>query len=386
MPVNFEYTPNRRNPYTLNKWTAYPKDVLPMWVADMDFPSPQPILRALHKQLKQGVLGYELPSKGLYEVVAQRMEKLYGWAVSPEMIVAVPGVNSGYNVAARTFCTPQRGYLIQPPVYNEFHETQKKTGMPQVEAPLEGKVEGRWIRYEVNFDAFEKQAGKSAMFLLCNPHNPVGQIYSPSELKRMAEICIRNDVLIVSDEIHSELLLDGAKFQPLASLSREIAAHSITFISASKTFNVPGLFSAFAIIPNKKIRKQYQETVFKMGLHLASPGLTAARVAYAGKADAWLRALRKHLTSNRDFALEYIEKYLPGIRTTKPDATYLLWLDCSELKLRQSPFEFFLKRAKVALSDGGKFGKGSEKFVRLNFGTSRNILQQGLDRMRRALK
>lgn len=386
MAYNFDQIIERRNPNVVNKWTYYPNDVLPMWIADMDFASPPPILRALHKQLEQGVLGYEFPSTALYETIAARMEKLYRWTVSPDMIVAIPGVNSGYNVAARTFCAPDRGYLIQTPVYIEFHETQKKTDVPQVEAPLEKKVEGNRIRYEIDFDAFESQAGKAAMFLLCHPHNPVGHIYSRSELRRLAEICIRKDVLIVSDEIHSELLLGGAKFQPLASLSRETAEHSITLISASKTFNVPGLFNAFAIIPNKRIRERYQETVFRMGLHLASPGLTAARVAYSGKADIWLRALRKYLTANRDFVLEYVEKHLPGIRTTRPDATYLIWLDCSELKLGQSPFEFFLKQGKVALSDGGKFGKGSEEFVRLNFGTSRALLKQGLDRMHKAFK
>lgn len=386
MPFNFDHAPNRRNSNTLNKWTWYPKDVLPMWIADMDFTSPPPILRTLRTQLEHGVLGYEFPSTALYETIAARMEKLYRWTVSPDMIVGVPGVNSGYNVAVRTFCTPGKGYLIQTPVYNEFHETQKKTDVPQIEAPLEKKVEGNRIRYEINFDAFERRAGKASVFLLCNPHNPVGHIYSRSELRRLAEICIRNDMLIVSDEIHSELLLGGAKFQPLAALSREIADHTITLISASKTFNVPGLFSAFAIIPNKTIRERYQQTVFKMGLHLASPGLAAAHVAYSGKADLWLRELRQYLTANRDFVLEYAEKYLPGIRTTRPDATYLIWLDCSELKLGESPFEFFLKRGKVALSDGGRFGRGSEEFVRLNFGTSRALLKQGLDRMRKALR
>lgn len=310
---------------------------------------------------------------------------LYCWDVSPDMIVAIPGVNSGYNVAARTFCTPRKGYLIQTPVYNEFQETQKKTGVPQIEAPLAKKVEGNRIRYEIDFDAFKRGAGKAAMFLLCSPHNPVGHVYSRAELKRMAEICIENDVLIVSDEIHSELLLGGAKFQPMATLSREIANRTITLISASKTFNVPGLFSAFAIIPNRKMRDLYQATVFKMGLHVASPGLTAARVAYSGECDLWLKALRKYLTANRDFISEYAGRNLPGMRTTNPDATYLMWLDCSELKLKQSPYEFFLKEAKVGLSDGGKFGRGNEQLVRLNFGTSHKLLKQGLDRMRKAL-
>lgn len=386
MAYNFDNVPNRRYPNVSNKWTLYPKDVLPMWIADMDFPSPPPILAALQKQIEHGVLGYELASNALHETIAMRMEKLYNWKVSPDMIVTIPGVNVGYNAAARTFCTSRKGYLIQTPVYNEFHEAQLKTGMPQVEAPLEKKVEGNRIRYEVDFDAFARSAKKVNMLLLCSPHNPVGRVYSRAELKRMAEVCVENEVLIVADEIHSELLLGGTKFQPMATLSREFANHVITLISASKAFNVPGLFCAFAIVPNKKMRERYKETVYKMGLHVASPGLTAARVAYSGKCDAWLKALRKYLTANRDFLLEYVRERVPGVRVTKPDATYLAWLDCSELKLKPSPYEFFLKEAKVAFSDGGKFGKGSGQFVRLNFGTSRRTLEEGLSRMRKALK
>lgn len=386
MPYNFDNVPKRRDPNAANKWTLYPKDVLPLWIADMDFPSPPSILDALRKQVEHGVLGYEDPPKALLETVAARMEKLYNWDVSAEMIVAIPGVNVGYNAAARTFCTPRRGYLIQTPVYNEFHEAKLKTGVPQVEAPLGKKVEGNWISYEIDFDAFARSVKKVNMFLLCSPHNPVGRVYSRTELKRMAEVCIGNDVLIVADEIHSELLLSGAEFQPMAAISREIANHSITLVSASKAFNVPGLFCAFAIIPNKKMRERYKETVFKMGLHVASPGLTAARVAYSGKCDAWLNELRKYLTTNRDFLLEYVLEFMHGVRVTIPQATYLAWLDFSELKLKPSPYEFFLKKAKVALSNGRRFGKGSEQFVRLNFGTARRTLEAGLERMKKALK
>jgi cystathionine beta-lyase len=217
------------------------------------------------------------------------MSKLYNWKVSPGVITAITGVNSGYNVAARTFCTPRRGYLIQTPVYNEFHETQKKTDVPQVEAPLRKKVEGNRIKYEVDFDAFKRAAKKVNMFLLCNPHNPVGKIYSRADLKRMAEICIQNDVLMVSDEIHSELLLDENRFRPIAALGREIANRTITLVAASKTFNVPGLLCGFAIIPNEELRKRYQETVFKMGMHVTSPGLVATHIAYSGQCDGWLR-------------------------------------------------------------------------------------------------
>jgi cystathionine beta-lyase len=275
--------------------------------------------------------------------------------------------------------------LIQTPVYNEFHDTQMKTGMPKVESSLLKIVRGNRIGYEVDYDSFERAAKKASLFLLCNPHNPVGKIFSRTELKRMAEICIRNDVLIVSDEIHSELLLGGNTFRPIASLGRGIADRTITLVSPSKTFNVPGLFCAFAIIPNEALRQQYEETVRKLGIHVGSPGLIAARAAYSGQCDKWLAALRQYLTDNREFLLEYVSRDMPGVRVTVPQATYLAWLDFTEWNLRDSPYEFFLKNAKVALSDGKIFGETGTGHVRLNFGTSRKILKEGLDRMRRAL-
>lgn len=357
-----------------------------MWVADADFPVAPQIQRALHQKVEHGVLGYELPSRPLYEVIATRMKNLYNWDVDPDSIVYTAGVNNGYNIAARILCSKKKGYLIQTPVYNEFQETAEKTGARQMVAPLVKKVEGSRIRYEVDFDAFERGIKKSGMFLLCHPHNPVGKIYSRAELKRMSTICIEQGVTLVSDEIHSELLLGDAKFMPLATVSREVEKHTITLISASKAFNVPGLASAFAIIPDESMRKKFQTIMTGMSVEVSTPGLTAARVAYAGKADAWLRALRRYLTGNRDFILEYVEKNLPGIRITKPDATYLIWLDCSALKLKPSPYEFFLKEARVAFSDGSKFGKGNEQFVRMNFGTSRKLLEEGLKRMSQALK
>lgn len=383
MAYNFDRVPNRRRPGVV-KWTFFPPDVLPMWVADMDFRAPPPILKAFQRFAKQGDMGYQLPFKELYEGIAARMGKLYNWKVSPEMITAITGVNSGYNVAARTFCTPRRGYLIQTPVYNEFHETQKKTDVPQVESPLMKKVEGNRIKYEVDFDSFERAAKKVNMFLLCNPHNPVGKIYSRADLKRMAEICIQNDVLIVSDEIHSELLLDKNRFHPMASLGREIANRTITLVAASKTFNVPGLLCGYAIIPNEELRKRYQETVFKMGMHVTSPGLVATRIAFSGQCDGWLRELRRYLTDNRDFLVDYVTKKWPQVRITVPEATYLAWLDFTQFELMNSPFQFFFEKARVALSDGALFGEKGH--VRLNFGTSRKILKQGLDRMQKALQ
>lgn len=384
--TTFDLIPNRRCPERSNKWNYYPKDVLPMWVADMDFPAPKPILDALHKAVKHGVLGYELPSNTLKETVAARMDRLYRWKVKPEAVVAVTGIVSGFSVAARLFCSPKRGYVVQTPVYNEFHEIKNNIGIPQLDAPFIRHVEGNILGYEIDWDIFTKQVKKAGMFLLCNPHNPLGIIYARKDLLKMAETCIANDVLIVSDEIHSELLLDDNKFTPMAKLSSEIANHTITLIAPSKTFNVPGLFCGFAVIPNQELRARYEKEVNRMRLHVGSMGLFAAQAAFSGKCDGWLQELLDYLTENRNFLLTYVTENIPEVRMTIPEATYLGWLDFSAYELNESPFDFFLKNAKVALSDGKIFGKGSEDCVRINFGTSQKLLEQGLERMRKAIQ
>ena len=386
MAYNFDRVPNRRNPNVLNKWTWYPKDMLPMWVADMDFPAPKPILNALHKVVDHGVLGYELPSPALQETVAARMDRLYRWKVKPESVVTVTGIVSGFNVAARAFGSPKKGYLVQSPVYNEFHEVKNNVRIPQFDAPLVKSAQGNILYYEIDWDVFRKQVKRVGMFLLCNPHNPLGMIFSRKDLLRMAEICVENKVLIVSDEIHSELLLNDNQFTPLAKLSSEIAKQTITLIAPSKTFNVPGLFCGFAIIPNKELRERYVKVVESLRLHVSSLGLHAAEAAFSGQCDGWLRALRGYLKGNRDFLVDYVTETMPGVRITIPEATYLAWLDFTQLNLKSSPYEFFLKKAKVALSDGAIFGESGNGHVRLNFGTSRRILTQGLERMRKALR
>jgi len=386
MAYNFDLTPNRRDPNIANKWTLFPNDVLPMWVADMDFRSPKPILDELRKVLDQGVLGYEIQHKSMQETVAARMDSLYGWKVKPEAVSAVTGIVSGFSVAARAFGSPKKGVLIQTPVYNEFHEVKNNVGIPQLDAPFVKSVHGYIMSYEIDWDVFKKQAKKAGMFLLCNPHNPLGIIFSRKDLLRMAEICIENNVLIVSDEIHSELLLDGNKFTPMAKLSSEIANHTITLVAPSKTFNVPGLFCGFAIIPNKELRERYNKEVEHLRIHVNSMGLHAARIGFSGQCDGWLKELRQYLTANRDFLVDYVTKYMPDVRTTIPSATYLGWLDFTQTAIKDSPYDFFLKEAKVALSDGRIFGKEGEGHIRINYGTSHKILKQGLDRMRRALR
>jgi len=390
--TGFDTVINRRSTNSI-KWKLYSEDVLPLWVADMDFAAPEPVQAALRHAVKHGIFGYEIPSRELHETVAARMHKLFGWQVSPEMVVATPGVIAGFNTAAHTLCTAGQGILIQTPVYPPFLSVHQNAGLVRQDSPLSMTAEDVTLRYQVDFDVFERavnSAGaQTGMFLLCNPHNPTGQVYSRDDLTRMAEICQRNNIFICSDEIHSELLLGGAQHIPLAIISPEIAGRTITLIAPSKTFNVAGLQCAFAILPNQELLNRYKQTVEKLAMHVNSLGLVAAQAAFSGACDDWLEALRVYLTGNRDFLVEYVKRELKGIRVTVPQATYLAWLDCNELvssgRINGKPHEFFLKQAKVALNEGREFGYGGEGFVRLNFGCPRKTLEDALGRMKAAL-
>jgi cystathionine beta-lyase len=383
------------------KWKYYDPEVLPLWVADMDFLAPDPVRKALARAVEHGIFGYEFPSKELLESVASRMEKLYGWQISPDMVVATPGVIAGFTAAERTTCVAGQGILIQPPVYPPFLSVHKNRLLARQDAPLNISVQGELLCYKVDHIGFEHAVNsgnaKTGMFLLCNPHNPTGQVYSHNDLIRMAEICLRNDIVICSDEIHSELLLghpsnsirEPLTHTPIASLSPEIASRTITLIAPSKTFNIPGLFCAFAIIPDPVLLKGYKDTIEQMAMHVSSLGLVAAQAAFSGECDDWLKALLHYLTRNRDFLVDYVRQEFKGIRITVPDATYLAWLDCTELcnsgRIPGTPQKFFLKQAKVALNEGSEFGPGGEGFVRLNFGCPRKTLEEALERMKSAL-
>jgi cystathionine beta-lyase len=230
---------------------------------------------------------------------------------------------------------------------------------------------------------------RTAMFLLCQPHNPTGQIFTRSELARLAEICLRHDIVICSDEIHNELLLGGARHVPLASLAPEIARRTITLVSPSKTFNLVGLFCGFAIIPDPALRSSYQKVLQHLALYVNSLGLMAAEVALSGACDTWLHALRQYLTANRDCVVDFVSSELKDVRVTVPEATYLAWLDFGDLvragRLAPDPCHFLLDKAKVALNPGAEFGPGGEHFVRLNFGCPRATLIDALQRIKRAL-
>lgn len=392
MPYNFDRIINRRSSNSI-KWNAYPEDVLPLWVADMDFAAPQPILAALQKAVEHGIFGYEMPGKTLLESVAARMNALYGWQIAPESVVAITGLVSGFYAAAQTLCRPGEGYLIQPPVYMPFNDIQKHQGVIRQEAELSYAAQDNILRYQIQWDSFDKAfhsgGSRTKMFLLCNPHNPTGQMYTAQELSRMAETCLKHDTVIVSDEIHSELILGEGKHVPVASLSPEIAEKTITLVAPSKTFNIAGLFCGFAIIPNKELRERYKEQVERMTLHVNGLGLIAAQAAFSGECDGWLAELLPYLRANRDFLVDFVQNELPEIRVTRPEATYLAWLDCGELvesgKINGNPYTFFLKTARVALNNGATFGSGGANFVRLNFGCPRATLEQALERMKKAL-
>ncbi|GAB4431687.1 MAG: PatB family C-S lyase [Anaerolineales bacterium] len=392
MSFNFDAITDRRNSNSI-KWKLFPEDVLPMWVADMDFPAPPQVVAALHEAVEHGVFGYEKPSDALLATVAARMQKLYNWHVEPEMVVAVPGLVSGFNAAAWAVCQPGDGVLMQPPVYFPFLKVPENVGLTCQIAELACQRQGSTVSYQVDWEAFEAAAGSGGvptrLFLLCNPHNPTGQVYSRADLLRMAEVCQQQDAIICSDEIHSELLLSGAEHIPIATLSPEIAARTITLVAPSKTFNVAGLFCGFAIITDPGLRKRFKQTVERLTFHVASLAQISAQVAMSGVCDDWLAALNAYLTSNRDFVAAYVREHLPGVRVTMPDATYLAWLDCGELvasgKIEGSPQKFFLETAKVALNDGAEFGPGGENFVRLNFGCPRALLEEGLARLKGAL-
>lgn len=393
MTHNFDRIIERRNTNSL-KWTQYPADVLPLWVADMDFLTPEPIRDALRATLDHGVLGYEFLQKRTQQVVAARMERLYSWQVDPDWVVAITGVVTGFNIAARAICSPGDGVLIHTPVYNMFYTLYDRLKLTQQSAPITFTTEGNILHPQIDKDnfarAFQTNNAQTRMFLFCHPHNPLGRTFTRQELQDMAETCLQNGVTIVSDEIHSELLLNGSKHVPLATLSPEIADKTITLVAASKTFNTAGLFCAFAIIPNAELRARFIQVNEEITGHVSSLGLIGSEAAFSGSCDDWLKELLIYLRDNRDFVVEYLTENFPDARFTIPHATYLQWIDFSNYvrsgRIDKLPFDFFLEKAKVALSNGSIFGEACDNFVRLNFAAPRSMVAEGLERMLGSLK
>jgi cystathionine beta-lyase len=356
--------------------------VLPLWVADMDFRSPEPVVRALHERVEHGVFGYGGDPPGLREVIVERLQSLYSWRVSPEDLIFLPGVVTGFNLATHAVTSPGDGLLVQTPVYFPMLRVADEVGLTNDEMELTRRADGV---YEVDFDLMEQTIGdRTRIFLLCNPHNPVGRVFRRDELERMAEICLRHQIVICSDEIHGDLILSGHRHLPIASLSPEIADQTITLMAPSKSYNIPGLKCSVAIVQNRELREKLQRTYRGLVHGVNILGYTAALAAYRD-GQPWLDEVLRYVEANLDFLMQYVEEHLPGISMSRPEGTYLAWLSCHEAELPCNPHEFFLQEARVALNDGAVFGRGGEGFVRLNFACPRSLLAEALDRMKAAL-
>ena len=380
---DFDTVVDRRSTES-NKWHKYPADVLPLWVADMDFPSPPPVIRALHERVAHGFFGYGTEQPEFFEVIVDRLQKRYGWSVSAESIVHLPGVIPGFNLACRALASPGDGLLLQTPMYPPILRAPLNCGLVRQEAPLARDADGRYV---ADLDAFRSAIdARTRLFLLCNPHNPVGRVWDRADLARMAEICLERNLAIVADEIHCDLVYPGYRHVPIASLAPEIEQRTITFMAPSKTFNLPGLKSSIAIIPNAELRAKLVAQQLDLVRAVNVLGYVATLAAYRD-GQPWLDDLLRYLEANRDHVAAYVADHLPGVTMSRPEGTYLAWLDCRAAKVpNEDPYTFFLEKAKVALNDGVAFGAGGQGFVRLNFACPRSLLTEGLDRMRRMLE
>lgn len=366
------------------KWQEYPgEDVLSAWVADMDFPAAPPIRQALAGMVESSDLGYPmaLDPRGLPTLLAERWARRFGWRFEPERVEVLTDVVQGMYVGLLAYSEEGQGTLIQPPIYPPFLQAARETRRRAALCELVQGPDG----YEIDFDALEAALSADVRtIMLCNPHNPTGRVFTRAELERIAELAVARDLVVLSDEIHAELVFPGQAHIPIATLGPEIERRTVTFTSASKAFNIAGLRCAFAIFGSAELQRRYNELPRHVRGGIGTMGLEATRVAWT-QCDGWLADALAYMAGNRDFLAEFVKRELPGVRHVPPQATYLAWLDCRELGVGDDPFRFFLERARVALSSGRRFGPGGEGFVRVNFATSRNILSEVLERMAKSL-
>jgi len=373
-------TPIDRSGGDSTKWNKYAgRDVLPLWVADMDFAAPPAVLAALHRRIDHGVFGYGQPWLSLIEAVQQHLEGEYGWRIEPEWIVWLPGLVCGLNVACRAVDGP---VFTSTPIYPPFLSAPVLAGRPLATAPLAQTDEGWSWDFSAAETAIKQQGAR--LLLLCHPHNPCGRAWSDDELERIAALAHKHNMVVCSDEIHCGLVLDAARrHRPFATLSPAAAARSITLLAPSKTFNVPGLGCAFAIIPEPRLRRDFRSAMNGIVPHVNSLGLVACEAALR-RGGAWRTALLDYLRGNRDRVARAVDS-MPGLSLAPIEATYLAWIDTGGAGI-DWPYRFF-EQAGVGLSDGGDFGGGQSyrRFVRLNFGCPRATLDRALERMARAL-
>lgn len=383
MTLNLNSFIDRRHQFDCAKWTMYPEEVIPLWVADMDFRSPEPVVEALRERVEHGIFGYQGDSPDLRAVLIERLRSRHQLTVTGDDIVFMPGLVFGLNTVGRTVGAPGSGVLMNTPVYPPFIGVPKNNERLLQTAPLASSVSDGILRYELDFDALEAAVTpETKLFLLCNPHNPVGRVYNRSELEHIAEFCLRYNLIICADEIHCDLIYGGAQHISIASLSPEIADRTVTLFAPSKTFNLPGFGLGFAVIQNAVLREQVNETLHKIGAGVNALAYTAAEAAYRD-GQPWLDEVLAYLKGNRDALVDFVQENLPDVPVTQPEGTYLAWLDFRPLNLQPDPYQFFLDNAHVAFSSGTSFQ--GEGFIRINYATTRDTLMEGLNRTAKAL-
>ncbi len=382
MNFDFDTVPDRRGTDS-QKWQKYAgRDVLPLWVADMDFLSPPAVTAAVQARAAHGLFGYARPLKSSVDALVDALAARYGWKIDPAWIVWLPGLVVGLNVTAQAYADAGDEVLTLTPVYPPFMSAPKNSGRGSVQVPL--RLDAAARRWEIDWDALERAVTpRTKLFILCNPHNPVARVWRRDELARLGEFCTRHNLVLCSDEIHCDLILDDLPHVPTALLGEEIARRTVTLMAPSKTYNMPGLGISIAIIPDPQLRAQFLRASAGIVAEVNTLAYTACEAAYRD-CEPWRHALLVYLRGNRDFVLDFVARELPGVSIEAPiEATYLAWLNVSALQLAD-PIAHF-EAAGIGLSDGAFFGGPRGSHVRLNFGCPRATLSEALARMKRAV-
>ena len=389
MKYDFDRIIERRRTGSL-KWDYVEKlfgssDLLPMWVADMDFQAPNPVREALLDTAEFGIFGYTVLKPSFYDAVTGWLERRHRWKVDPEWLVFSPGIVPAVSMLIRAFTAPGEKVVIQPPVYYPFSQAVRSNERSLVTNPL--KLENG--TYGMDFDDLEKKVKDpgTKLLILCSPHNPVGRVWKKEEIVKLGELCLKNDVLVISDEIHSDLVRKGYTHVPFASISTEFAERSVTCNAGSKTFNLAGLHTSYVIIPDRLLRKRFEAELKKNGILGPNAfGATALEAAYT-KGGEWLDQVLEYIEANYQFLLDFISRRIPEIKVVELEATYLVWMDFRSLGLGAKELEKLMqKEGKIALDEGYIFGEGGEGFERINIACPRTLLEDGLKRIEQAVR
>lgn len=358
------------------------EDVIPLWVADMDFKTAAPVIDALKAKAEEGIWGYTSRPDSYFGAFRSWQLRRNGWEIKREMMSWSLGVVPALSSLVKLFSEPGDGILIQTPVYSEFYDVTEAWGRRVLENKLVER-DGRWA---IDFGDFEAKARESKMFLLCSPHNPLGIVWTREELTKMADICMANHVLMVSDEIHSDLIFHGKKHIPTATLSQEIAGNVISCISGTKTFNLAGLQASTTIFPNLEMKERFDKFWMAMDIHRNNAFSSVAMEVAFNEGEEWLEQLLAYLSGNFDFIRDYCGRYIPRIKPSMPDATYLVWLDCRELGMDNEELRrFMIEDAGLGLNEGYTFGRSLSGFMRLNAACPRSVLEKALDQLKKAV-